>query len=96
MEEPPNAHDAGPAQMNYKSHTSANTFIIPITCLTAAETFICPETYLQKLSADCWREIPRLPTMTDCNVQSYAVLWNWANEIFFTHQNCMLKMSIEC
>ena len=48
MEEPPNAHDAGPAQMNYKSHTSANTFIIPITCLTAAETFICPETYLQK------------------------------------------------
>ena len=68
MEEPPNAHDAGPAQMNYKSHTSANTFIIPITCLTAAETFICPETYLQKLSADFWREIPRLPTMTDCNV----------------------------
>ena len=52
MEEPPNAHDAGPAQMNYKSHTSANTFIIPITCLTAAETFICPETYLQKLSAE--------------------------------------------
>ena len=68
MEEPPNAHDAGPAQMNYKSHTSANTFIIPITCLTAAETFICPETYLQKMGADCWREIPRLPTMIDCNV----------------------------